>query len=178
MNGCARIHEAEVVKAYMSREDLIKVFNPASVHGQLERFVLKSSELIVVDVVFGTANFETGLRPPDRSIPILMITEPMLAPSKTLLTPPPAGTHAAWLLDRIRDIETVHPGMTLTDFQKLFSQIGGLSDGHQYDLHRCIYITVDINFTHHGLPYSHKNLEKQKLISISQPFLTYHKYMD
>jgi hypothetical protein len=181
-DGCkwllARIHETETIKKGMSRADLLKVFDAVSVRGQAETLALKSSELIQIEVLFEIANLETGSRPSDNRIPILTMSRPMLAPSKALKSQSPEDSNAAWLLVRIREIETVHSGMTLNEFRKLFSQIGGLSDGNEYDLNRCNYVTVRTTFTNPRLPYSIENQDKQKLITTSQPFLTYLKYQD
>ncbi len=169
-----RIKETEVVTAHMPRADLLKVFKPVGSFGQLERYALQGCSLIVVDVVFGTAALETGSSPPDRSIPINMITPPFLVSSKSVTTASSWDSHEVWLLDRIREVESVKPGMTRDDFEKLFSMVGGFSSGHQFLLKSGAFINVDVEFTNAG---NRKTLvgkqDMQKVATISPPYLAY-----
>lgn len=169
-----RIKETEAVTAHMPLEDLLKVFKPVGSFGKLERHALKSCDLIVVDVIFGTSALETGSHPPDKSIPISMITQPFLVSSKSVTTAPSSGSHEAWLLEKIREVEAVKPGITRAAFEKLFGSAVSFGDGTKFALIGGSFITVDVSFTNLTTRKASKdNPTNQKLATISPPYLFY-----
>ena len=80
--------------------------------------------------------------------------------------------HTKWIDDVMREIQTIKPGMTRDDLQKLFVEEGGRSTRmhRKYVYKSCPYIKVDIDFVPSD---EDKWAEKpeDKIAGISHPYL-------
>jgi hypothetical protein len=82
--------------------------------------------------------------------------------------------HTKWIAGVIQAVQTIKPGMTRGDLQRLFEEEGGLSSRKQrkYVYKRCPYIKVDVTFAPVDQdPYNEKAADK--ITRISQPYLEY-----
>lgn len=61
---------------------------------------------------------------------------------------PAAQDHTAWISGILRTIQTVRPGMTRRDVERLFIPDGGLSSGAPsiYVFRECLFIKVQVDF--------------------------------
>ena len=95
-----------------------------------------------------------------------------LRASSKLAKAPPEYTQ--WLVDSLREIQSLKSGMTRTDLLKTFEEEGGLSTRteRRYAYRDCPYIKVNVTFDPVGLS-AEKSAESptDKIRTISQPFL-------
>ncbi len=82
--------------------------------------------------------------------------------------------HTRWILQVMRKIQTIKPGMTRGDLRKIFVEEGGLSARTQrkYVYKTCPYIKVDIEFSPSDNDRSTEKPE-DTIVSVSRPYLEY-----
>jgi hypothetical protein len=80
--------------------------------------------------------------------------------------------HTAWINDVLRAIETIKPGMTRSDLEKIFTTEGGLSTSSQrtYVYRQCRHIKVDVRF---AASVRDAELPTDKIVDISRPYLAW-----
>jgi len=73
-----------------------------------------------------------------------------------------------WLADVLKQIDSIHPGMTRRDLQSTFATEGGISTRQQriYVYKDCPYIKVDVVFSETGAAET-----EDRIVSISRPYL-------
>src|ERR1044071_4491661 len=80
---------------------------------------------------------------------ILLAATPVLAQS-----PQKEPERAQWIVDSLKEIQTIKVGMTRADLLKVFTTEGGLSTGlrRTYVYSECQYFKVDVEFEPVGRP--------------------------
>jgi hypothetical protein len=83
-----------------------------------------------------------------------------------------AQTHNEWIVQSLKEMETIKVGMTRADLLKVFREEGGLSTRteRQYVYRECPYIKVTVNFETTG-PAKFPEDARDKIVKISQPFI-------
>jgi len=71
----------------------------------------------------------------------------------------PPDSRSEWVGKCLTQIETISAGSSEKDFDKLFEEAGGLSDGNTYSFRQCPYFKVSAKF------------KGGKVVSISRPYL-------
>ena len=83
--------------------------------------------------------------------------------------------HVKWVMNSLKEMETIKVGMTRADLLKVFSEEGGLSTRkwRQYVYQKCPYFKVKVEFEPVGEPEGPNSMEssKDRVVKISQPFL-------
>jgi hypothetical protein len=109
-----------------------------------------------------------------RKLPQWTKSQPQL--NEELLPEGPAFSQQdmVWISKVLKEIGTVHPGMTRRDLQKVFTEEGGLSTRTRrtYVYKDCPYIKVDAVFLPVGAAGPEES-DDDRLMSISPPFLAY-----
>jgi hypothetical protein len=89
--------------------------------------------------------------------------------------------HYAWLVERLREVESIRVGMSRADLLKVFEPDGGLSGAlpERYVLRSCSLIKVDVRFdTSKGTTFTPLPPDTGlKITAISKPYLE-PMYMD
>jgi hypothetical protein len=95
---------------------------------------------------------------------------------------PSDEAHTAWVVESLKEMQTIKPGMTRADLLKVFGGEGGLSTGMRrtYVYRACRYFKVDVEFEAVGRPASDSNgrvtlIESAAdlIKSISRPYLEF-----
>ena len=98
------------------------------------------------------------------------------APSLDQISEP----HTAWVLESLKKMETIKPGMTRAELLTVFTTEGGESNGlrRTYAYQECPYFKVDVEFTPVGRPAHDRNgrvtldeSDADVIKTISRPYL-------
>jgi hypothetical protein len=82
------------------------------------------------------------------------------------------ATHSQWLADTFAKTQSIKPGMTRADLEKLFDHdSGSLRDQSEYSLRECPCIKIVANFQLPGAPADNEDWSHDKITTISKPFL-------
>ena len=86
---------------------------------------------------------------------------------------PTLSEHEKWILQVIREIDTIKPGMTRRDLAKLFTLEGGLSTRTQrtYCYRECGFIKVSVHFRPVENVGSMRESEDDVITEVSLPYL-------
>jgi hypothetical protein len=80
-----------------------------------------------------------------------------------------------WVMNSLKEMETIKVGMTRADLLRVFAEEGGLSTRRwrQYVYQKCPYFKVKVEFEPVGEPEGPNSMEssRDKIVRISQPFL-------
>ena len=81
--------------------------------------------------------------------------------------------HQEWVRHSFDEMQTVKPGMTRGDLEKVFVGEGGFhASGSQVYLYRgCLYFKVTVDFQLAGSPLEYPSNPKDKIVGITQPYI-------
>lgn len=81
--------------------------------------------------------------------------------------------HQEWVRLSFDEMQTVKPGMTRGDLEKVFVGEGGFhqSDSQTYLYRGCLYFKVTVNFQLAGSALEYPSNPKDKIVSITQPYI-------
>ena len=81
--------------------------------------------------------------------------------------------HQEWVGHSFEEMQTIKPGMTRGDLEKVFVGEGGFhqSDSQTYLYRGCLYFKVTVNFQLAGSALEYPSNPKDKIVSITQPYI-------
>lgn len=81
--------------------------------------------------------------------------------------------HTDWVADALKEMQTVHAGMTRADLLKVFEAEGGISTRtrQQFAYHGCPYFKVEVGFAPVGEADDDGTADADRVVKISRPFL-------
>ena len=113
-----------------------------------------------------------------KPIPIIVLALFVFPMSLALAAPKSGSTqqqqgHQEWVRRSLEEMQTVKPGMTRGDLEKVFVGEGGLhaSDSQTYLYRGCLYFKVSVKFQLAGSGLAWPANPKDKIVSITQPYV-------
>lgn len=112
-----------------------------------------------------------------KPMPIIVLALSVLTMSFALAAPKPSDAqqqeHQEWVRHSLGEMQTVKPGMTRGELEKVFVGEGGFySSSHQTYLYRgCLYFKVKVDFQLAGSGLEYPSNPKDKIVGITQPYI-------
>ena len=107
-------------------------------------------------------------------------TSAQTRPNSTVQQRQAADEHVAWVVDAMKRMQTIRPGMTRKELLTVFTTEGGLSNRLQrtYVSRDCLYFKVDVTFQPIGqpngdLPADRREDDSDVIVRISRPYLEF-----